>query len=201
MLQQQESVTWDDPGHGQYLTSFQRKHLLKSLHTELRSEYRRRIEIMLLADMGQSQTQICDTLGCSQETARYWITMTQTGQAHTWNDRPIGRPKTVNDQYLERLKELVSHSPRDYGYPFKTWTARWLSKHLADELGIEISDRHINRLLKEMGLSSSSRRRQAMNAHGAQPHAKEANIVIGNLGNLKPTSTTSAPSLWLFKAT
>jgi len=57
----------------------------------------------------------------------------------------------VNDQYLERLKELVSHSPRDYGYPFQRWTAQWLSKHLK-EFGIEVSDRHINRLLK-VGLS------------------------------------------------
>ncbi|WP_339382242.1 hypothetical protein [Nostoc flagelliforme] len=38
-----------------YLTPFQRKLLLKSLEAELRPEYRRRIEIMLLADAGQSQ--------------------------------------------------------------------------------------------------------------------------------------------------
>jgi hypothetical protein len=38
---------------GQYLTPFQRKLLLKSLQAELRPEYRRRIEIMLLADSGQ----------------------------------------------------------------------------------------------------------------------------------------------------
>ncbi|NJM74367.1 MAG: helix-turn-helix domain-containing protein, partial [Scytonema sp. RU_4_4] len=57
---------------GQYLTPFQRQLLLKNLETDLRPEYRRRIEIMLLADIGQSQTQICEALKCSQETARYW---------------------------------------------------------------------------------------------------------------------------------
>lgn len=101
---------------GQYLTPFQRKLLHKSMQADLRPEYRRRIEIMLLADTGQSQAQICKALGCSQETARYWIVMAQTGLAHNWNDCPMGRPKTVNEQYLDRLKELVSHSPRDYGY-------------------------------------------------------------------------------------
>ena len=42
----------------QYLTSFQRKLLLATLDNpeEVRSEYRQRIEIMLLADAGQSQT-------------------------------------------------------------------------------------------------------------------------------------------------
>jgi transposase len=137
-----------------YLTPFQRKFLLKSLETDLRPEYRRRIEIMLLADVGQSQTQICEALGCAQETARYWIVMAQTGNAHNWGDRPMGRPKTVNEQYLVRLKELVSHSPREYGYSFQRWTAQWLSKHLAKELGITVSSCHINRLLKEMGLST-----------------------------------------------
>lgn len=139
---------------GQCLTPFQHKLLLKSLETNLRPEYRRRIEVMLLADAGQSQAQICKALGCSQEMARHWIVMAQTGNAHHWSDRPMGRPKTVNKQYLERLKELVSHSPREYGYSFQRWTAQWLSKHLAKELEIKVSNYHINRLLKQMGLST-----------------------------------------------
>ncbi|NJM74089.1 MAG: helix-turn-helix domain-containing protein, partial [Scytonema sp. RU_4_4] len=127
------------------------------LETDLRPEYRRRIEIMLLADIGQSQTQICEALKCSQETARYWIGMAKTGQAHNWGDRPMGRPKAVNEQYLERLKELVSNSPREYGYPFQRWTGQWLSKHLAKEFGIKVSNYHITRLLKSMGLSTRHR--------------------------------------------
>jgi transposase len=69
----------------------------------------------------------------------------------------MGRPKTVNDEYLARLKELVNRSPREYDYPFQRWTAQWLSKHLAKELGIEVSACHINRLLKQMGLSTRSK--------------------------------------------
>ncbi|MCC5614777.1 helix-turn-helix domain-containing protein [Nostoc sp. CHAB 5836] len=87
---------------GLYLTSFQRKLLLKSLETDLRPEYRRRIEIMLLADAGQSQTQICEALLCSQETARHWMTIAQTGQAHHWSDRPMVSLKVMNEQHLTR---------------------------------------------------------------------------------------------------
>ena len=83
---------------GQCLTPFQRKLLLKSLQTNIRPEYRRRIEIMLLADTGQSQSQICKAVGCSPEMARYWMVIAQTGQVHHWNDYPMGRPKTVNEQ-------------------------------------------------------------------------------------------------------
>ena len=44
------------------LTLFQRKSLIKNLEECLHPEYRRRIEIMLLADMGKSQSQICRKL-------------------------------------------------------------------------------------------------------------------------------------------
>ncbi|BAY09197.1 helix-turn-helix domain-containing protein [Calothrix sp. NIES-2098] len=140
-----------------FLTPFQRKLLLNNLQTDLQPEYRRRIEIMLLADRGISQSHICEIVSCSQEMARYWTAVAEAGLAHKWNERSIGRPKTVNHQYLERLKELVSRSPRDYGYAFSSWTAQWLSKHLAEEFRIEISDRHINRLLKKMGLSTKKK--------------------------------------------
>lgn len=177
---------------GKFLTPFQQRLLLRNLQSELRSEYRRRIEIILLADRGKSQAQICAMLGCSQETARYWIAITQAGQAHLWNQSPVGRPKTVNDQYLDRLKELVSHSPRDHGYPFQTWTAQWLSKHLAKEMGIEISDRHVNRLLKSMGLSSQQRR----TASRPIGDDSKANIVIGNL---QAPASPEAATPWTFQ--
>ncbi|WP_017652280.1 helix-turn-helix domain-containing protein [Fortiea contorta] len=142
----------------QFFTPDQHKDLLKNLPEKLQPEYRRRLEIMLLADMGKSQTEICQILGCSQEMARYWITIAKAGLVEQWQQRPIGRPKTVNQQYLNRLKELLSHSPRKYGYAFSSWTSQWLSKHLATEFGIEISNRHINRLLKEMGLATQKNR-------------------------------------------
>ncbi|MEH2415056.1 helix-turn-helix domain-containing protein [Nostoc sp.] len=171
--------------HGLYLTPFQRKYLLKSLETDLRAEYRRRIEIMLLADIGQSQAQICEALGCAQETARYWITMAQTGNAHHWGDRPMGRPKAVNEQYLIRLQELASHSPREYGYPFQRWTGQWLSKHLAKELGIKVSSCHINRLLKEMRLSTRPKDSTTEKYSSSQ---QDSGIKIGDLpSNVEPS--------------
>jgi transposase len=153
-----------------HLTPFQRKLLLKNLETNLRAEYRRRIEIMLLADAGKSQAEICKALGCCPETARYWIVIAQTGKAHLWDDRRIGRPKTVNDSYIVRLKELVSHSPREYGYSFGRWTAQWLGKHLAQELGTQVSSCHINRLLKEMGLSTRPKKDMIEENQNIQNH-------------------------------
>jgi transposase len=134
-----------------YLTTFQRKLLLKKLYDDALSQLnRQRIKIMILADQGIPQSEICTEVGCCSSTARHWIHMARSGMAHLWEESPRGRPKVVTDAYLERLGELLSQSPRDYKYPFARWTADWLRKHLAQEYGIEISLRHFKRLLKQV---------------------------------------------------
>jgi transposase len=130
--------------------------LPKSLPEKFDIRHRRRLEIMLRSHLGQSQVEICSALGCSKDTARYWMAIANKTQSDSWADTTVGRPKRANDEYLLRLKELVTSSPKDHGYAFKRWTARCLSQHLYTELGIEISDRHVNRLLKQMGLSTRS---------------------------------------------
>ncbi|MBD2595583.1 helix-turn-helix domain-containing protein [Nostoc spongiaeforme FACHB-130] len=170
---------------GKYLTKFQRKLLQENLQKDLSDSYRQRIEIMLLTDEGKSQTEICQILGCCAATARHWMHIARIGMAHQWQDFPIGRPKAVNEQYLERLRELVSNSPRDYGYSFRRWTVNWLQKHLAKELGMEISDRHIKRLLKQMGLSTLPK---SQNAEATQPQPTHgAKILIKDLRSARLT--------------
>jgi transposase len=163
---------------GKYLTSFQRRLLQKNLQGDLSELYRQRILIMLLADEGKTQTEICQILGCCAATVRHWMHIASTGMAHQWNDCPIGGPKAINDEYLERLKEMVSHSPRDYGYSFRRWTASFLSKHLAKELGISVSDRHVNRLLKQMGLSTKPK---LTNADNNPNNTNNSKILISDL--------------------
>lgn len=177
----------------QFLTIFQREFLLKSRQSNLRPEYHRRIEIMLLADMGYSQAEICTALGCSQEMARYWIAMAKAGLAHKWDDRPIGRPRVIDAHHIARLQELVSHSPREYGYSFRCWTAEWLSKQLAKEFGVEVSDRHISRILQKLGLSLRQIRVQTETKSFSQ--TKASGIKISNL-----QSSAQANPLWTFNA-
>jgi transposase len=161
---------------GRYLTNFQRQLLEKNLKTETSPEYRQRIEIMLLADEGQTQTQICRALSCSPLTARHWIFMAKSGQAHNWQAQPIGRPKTVTSDYLDRLKQLMNASPRELGYPFSRWTGQWLSKHLSQEFNIEVTARHINRLIEEMSADINA----ADNMAQKQPD-KSCQLVIADL--------------------
>ena len=166
-----------------FLTAFQKKLLQKAQQTELRPEYRKRIDIMLLADAGHPQAQICQALGCSHATARYWIAVAQSGQAHQWDNTHVGRPKTISDGYCERLRGLVSQSPRELGYPFRRWTAQWLNKQLSQEFNVQVSDRYISHLLKSMGLST----RPADSTPTPDPIAKL------RIQDLQPISAESLP--------
>ncbi|WP_013321447.1 helix-turn-helix domain-containing protein [Gloeothece verrucosa] len=180
------------PSQGQYLTSFQRKFLQKSLEDQLPDTYRQRILIMLLADEGKSQSQICQHLNCCPATARHWTLMAQTGRAHQWQEHPLGRPKIVNEQYLQRLKELATNSPQDYGYAFRRWTGYWLSQHLQKEFGIEVHQRHINRLLKQMGLSTRGK---------LQPQQQEfetSKTAQISIDDLPVNHLSDSSSLWSF---
>ncbi|MEA5535801.1 helix-turn-helix domain-containing protein [Crocosphaera sp. XPORK-15E] len=181
-----------------YLTSFQRKTLEKTLEGDIENKYRQRIKIMLLADEGKSQTEICQLLGCCQATARHWIMIARSGQAHCWKDSKIGRPKRVNEQYLDRLKELVSHSPGDYGYSFKRWTAEWLRRHLAKEFEIQVSDRYINQLLKQMGLSTKPKPNKIDSNHSTL--SKSKNLLIQDLPNHNQIQQEKLLSFNLLKA-
>lgn len=122
-----------------------------------RPEFRRRLEIMIRSKLGKSRQEICRELGCSPETARYWIAMSEMGKVDVWSSCPVGRPQKITADYLQRLQEVIGQNPQNFGYTFKKWTAKRLQKHLFKEIGIKISDRHINRLLKEMGVSSPYR--------------------------------------------
>jgi transposase len=159
----------------QFLTEFQRQLLEKSLKVESIPEYRQRIEIMLLADEDKTQSQICRQLNCSALTARHWIFMAKSGQAHNWQTQPIGRPKTVTADYLDRLKQLINAHPKDFGYPFSRWTGQWLEKHLSREFNIVVSARHINRLIEKIEAEVKSAETEQ------QHHQKSRQLVIADL--------------------
>lgn len=139
---------------GKYLTNFQRNSLHQQLTENLSDVYRQRLQIMLLSDAGKTQSEICQKLGCSPATASHWIHIARLGMADQWQDCSLGRPRTISSSYTELLHELLQNSPRDHGYSFSRWTVQWLSNHLEKELGVSISERHLKRVMKSLGLST-----------------------------------------------
>ena len=190
---------------GKYLTSFQRKLLQKSCQQKITDKEHQRIQIMLLADEGQTQTQICQELGCCQATARHWIAQAKNSQAHNWKSNPIGRPTLVDEQYLQRLKFLVNKSPqevkvpnREYQYPFERWTAKKLSQHLDAELGINVTPQHLNRLLKQMGLSTRSSPHCLTKSKPVRESEPEDSTESIQISDLDSVLISDASEIWNF---
>ena len=180
---------------GNFLTDSQREMLLESLQEDCPESQRQRIQIMLLADEGITQAEICQILGCCPATARHWIHIARQGMVHQWQDCPIGRPKLVSNEYLQRLKELFYSNPRSYGYGSQHWTLNWLQKHLCEEFGFKVSDRHFKRLLKQMGLST--RRKSSHNGQNSPKSAAEPKIAIADL---KKTNTADSSEIILINS-
>lgn len=181
---------------GLYLTSSQRNYLERQLSQDLSKSLCQRLKIMLLADDGLSQAEICRQVLCSSSTARHWAMVVRSGQLEQWKENNVGRPKCINESYLNRLRFLVESSPKEHGYPFHRWTSSWLSQHLAKELGITLSARHVSRLLKQMGLSTRQSTAKVTHQDGGKAHS---NIVIGNLYDapMPLSSSASSTPIWL----
>jgi transposase len=180
----------------QCLTPFQESFLRTKLDSDLPSLYRQRLQIMLMANEGKTQAEIARELGCSPLTVRHWTLFAKSGEAHNWQNDPIGRPAAINAQYIERLRELVNVTPRDikvpgfhYTYPQRRWTAKLLGQHLQAEFGISVTPRHINRLLQKMGLSTRPQTK-SKSTSPAKPELSDR-IVIQDLSDQAANSSSS----------
>src|SRR5436305_6929073 len=85
----------------------------------------RRSQMLLVSSRGEHVPQIAENLGCGQQTVRDAI--------HDFNGRGLkaltagsSRPKRTravfDEQSVERLRELLYRSPREFGYDTSLWT-------------------------------------------------------------------------------
>lgn len=109
-----------------------------------------RIQIILLADEGKSQTEICQELKCSQATARHWISMSKSGDVKQWQENVAGPHQKLTSEHIQYLKYLVVRSPREFGYSLEKWTGSSLGEELRKKFGIPASRHLVNRYLKKI---------------------------------------------------
>jgi transposase len=110
---------------------------------------RQRSQIVLLAHELDTQAQVARAVRCSRATVyrtlHRWRALGQTALPRR---QPATAPNArVTPAFRHALAQAMESGPRACGVPRPTWTAPLLAVHLAQQTGIQVSERTVRREL------------------------------------------------------
>jgi transposase len=84
-----------------------------------------------------------------------WIHRLNEGGVDALLDKPkAGRPRSLDQEKLDRIKELVlNDTPGNYGFESATWTGHLLITWISKEFGVTYQKAQIYNILDDLGLS------------------------------------------------
>ena len=126
---------------------------LEQLHRETdNADVRSRCDMILWSNEGLSPPQIAKRVRFSHDTVvRYIKRYEAEGLSGLFTKPRSGRPRRVTSEYEAKLLEAVAQEPRSLGLPFSNWTTAKLAKYMAQQTGISISPRQVEKYLKAHG--------------------------------------------------
>jgi transposase len=83
-------------------------------------------------------------------------------------------PKISSDKNKERVKEIITKSPRTFGYLKNTWSIRLLATYLTTILGMNVSPMQTWRIVHDLGIVS---KRPKLTLEHAEDYEKKKKIV------------------------
>jgi transposase len=138
------------------MTATFRIHLTDAQRTDLRrlartrttpASLRERLEMIALADAGQTVPQVARFLGRHEQTVRRWVKAFLAAGFPALADpgrHAGGRPRRVTDAQLDALTALLDRTER-------AWTTRQLVDWLGRAHGVRVHPLHLSRLLHRRG--------------------------------------------------
>lgn len=129
-----------------HLSEAQRAELLAlSRDRQTAARTRERVEMILLADAGQTVPQIARLVHRHEQTVRKYAQAFLVEGVAALPDRPGGgRPRRVSDAHLAALEALLDTQTR-------TWTTPQVAAWLEREQGVRVHLGHLSRLLHQRG--------------------------------------------------
>ena len=114
---------------------------------------RRRSQIVLLAYELASQAEIMRAVRCSRSTVARTLALFRQGQCSALRRRLPSRPhfSRVTLAWQKALALAMEQGPEACGVPRPAWTAPLLATYLAEQLGIQVSERTVRRYVKPLG--------------------------------------------------
>lgn len=113
----------------------------------------RRAQMIWSSSRGKKTAEIAEMWGITGDTVLRTIQNFNADGLMSLADKPRkGRPRKTTNRYVRLLKEAVQKSPRDFGYPFSSWTLDRLREHLGKQTGMLLNPRYLSQLMARQGI-------------------------------------------------
>ena len=121
-------------------------------NTSDKKNYRRLLAVIQKSN-GRTFEDIAKEHGVSIRTVQRWISAyLKTGTKGLEIKKTGGTKFRITDEDREIMLSVLFNDPNIFGYIRNTWSLRSLAKCLTKEFGISISFKHLQRILKDMGI-------------------------------------------------
>jgi len=155
----------------------------------------RRAQMIRLSSQGKKTSEIAEMWGVTGATVLRTIQNFNAEGLKSLADKPRkGRPRKTAEHYVSLLKEVVQKSPRDFGYPFSSWTLDRLREHLGHETGTLLNPRYLSQLMAKQAIVYRRPKHVMAHLRNSEDY-NEKKTILEFLKNAqskaKPTSTFS----------
>lgn len=121
-----------------------------------------RLMAAIIYKRGPSVPMIAEWLDTREATIYRWFDRLEDEPiAQAIQDRPKpGRPPKLAEEELESFREAVKKPPTESGYDEPAWSTNLAQTFLEEEFDQEYTSRHVQRMLKDAGLTHQTPRPQ-----------------------------------------
>jgi transposase len=117
----------------------------------------RRFDAVRLVGQGVSQKEVARRLNVSRQTVSRWMSKQRLlGEEALKRSARIGRSPELTAEQRESLKNLLSRSPRTFGYDGHSWTCPRVARLIESQFGVVYHPGHVWKVLASLGLRRSS---------------------------------------------
>ncbi len=154
----------------------ERRLMQKTIHKTKDKNHARRLTAMLMLHRGDTVSHVARTLCCARSSIGRWINWFTLSGAEGLKSLPSGRGRRWPFEHIcALLRELVKHSPGDFGYQRSRWSTELLAIKIRDITGCPLHASTIRRWLPAAGLVW---RRAAPTLRIRDPHKEEKMVAI-----------------------
>jgi transposase len=122
----------------------------------------KRLLVAIIYKRGPSAPMIAEWLDTREQTIYRWFDrLEEEPIRQAVQDRHrSGRPPKLDDADRAAFQAAVNKPPSEAGYDQPAWTTALAQQFLEDEFGVDYSRRHVQRLLKDAGITWQTPRPQ-----------------------------------------